>query len=102
MKRLLLLLFAFAFMLTDVSAETRTVVFTSKDINLTTGFAVMSKGGITIKIPYTNYITSAETGVYWPVSDKEIPQYYVFDKNNENHLPITITGSNLREVRWYY
>lgn len=101
MKRLLLLLFAFAFMLTDVSAELKTVVFTSKDLNLI-GFAVMSKGGITIKIPYSNYITSAEQSVYWPVGDNQFPMSYWFTKNDVEMLPITITGSNLREVRWYY
>lgn len=101
MKRLLLLLFAFAFWLTDASAVLKTVSFTTQDLIFMGTEAVLSKDGVTIVIPYTSCVSSAIADQYaTDGSGNRYPQVYQFYNGNSSSY-ITVKGSSVREIRWY-
>lgn len=104
MKRLILLLFAFAFLLTDVSAELKTVSFTTRDLAFMSSEAVLSKDGISISIPYDVCISSSVERSMWSQDSQGYytSAYYISYKAETSISSVlTVSGNSIREIRWY-
>lgn len=104
MKRLLLLLFAFAFWLTDASAVLKTVRFYPSDIQISSGICFLTSDNVSIQFPYSSYVASTSSDIWWKPAGQthQYPMVNLFEPTAGNGgIPITVIGKHVRAIRWY-